>query len=262
MQTGLEQLVEIMDRLRGPGGCPWDREQTYGTLRGYVIEECYEVAEALDRGDPSALREELGDLLLQIVFLSRIAQEERRFTIRDVVRGIVDKMIRRHPHVFGSETADTTDEVLRNWEEIKRNEKPAGLARSALDGIPDAMPAVQRARLLGERAARVGFDWKRPEDVLDKLDEELRELRRAVGSSARETREEMGDLLFATVMLGRKLGVDPEAALQDANCKFRRRFGWVERELAREGTAPGAAGIARLEQLWQRAKTELTGGED
>jgi MazG family protein len=264
VRTGLGDLVAIMDRLREPGGCPWDREQSFATLRGYLIEECYEVAEALDRSDPDALREELGDLLLQVVFLSRIAKENGSFTIEDVIRGIVDKMVRRHPHVFGSEKAETSEEVLRNWEEIKKKEKETAAggspapARSLLDGIPAALPAVQRARLLGERASRVGFDWTRPEEVLAKLDEELDELRRAVTTGETdEAGRELGDLLFASVMLGRKLGVDAEAALQGANRRFRERFAWMERTLAADGSSMAEAGSETLETLWRRAKDEL-----
>jgi MazG family protein len=257
MATGLGELVALMDRLRDPGGCPWDREQTYATLRGFLIEECYEVADALDRDDRAALREELGDLLLKIVFLSRLAKEEGHFTIEDVVRGIVDKMVRRHPHVFGSEKAEDAAEVLRNWEEIKRKEKTSLAVPSLLDGIPRAMPAVQRARMMGDRAARIGFDWERAVDVLDKLDEEIGELRRAVGASPEAAAGELGDVLFAAAMAGRKLGIDPEAALDGANRRFEARFRWMEQALAREGVAPREAGIERLEALWQAAKAAL-----
>jgi MazG family protein len=246
-----------MDRLRDPGGCPWDREQTYATLRGYLIEEAYEVAEAIDHGDPGALREELGDLLLQVVFLSRLAKEAGSFTIEDVIRGIVDKMVRRHPHVFGSATAETSDEVLRNWEEIKRTEKASAAPRSLLDGIPQALPAMQRARLAGERASRVGFDWAGPEQVLEKIDEELGELRRSV-ASPEEAARELGDLLFAAVMLARKLRVDPEAVLSGANRRFEARFRFMERELEKEGIALADAGLDVLEAAWQRAKVALS----
>jgi MazG family protein len=178
-----DDLVAIMDRLRDPGGCPWDREQTYATLRGYLIEECYEVVDALDRDDRAGLREELGDLLFQIVFLSRLGQEDGAFTARDVIEGIASKMVRRHPHVFGDDTAADATEVLRRWEEIKKLEKDGAGAlpapASVLDGVPHALPALVKAQRLGTKAARVGFDWKDEEGVLAKLDEESAELRAA-----------------------------------------------------------------------------------
>lgn len=253
-----EALVAIMDRLRDPGGCPWDREQTYATLRGFLLEEAYEVAEAIDDGDPEHLREELGDLLFQVVFLSRLAREEGRFDASDVIEGIATKMIRRHPHVFAEETAEDAEEVLRKWEEIKKKEKAdAGKAarESVLDGLPRALPALVKAQRLGDKAARVGFDWPGPVEVLEKIDEEARELRAAVGAGdAANAEEELGDLLFAAAMLGRKLGVDPEAALERANAKFRRRFGEVERALRDEGVPIDRAGLDRMERLWQEAK--------
>jgi len=262
---GFQGLVAIMDRLRGADGCPWDREQDYGTLRGYLLEECYEVAESLDRDDASSLCEELGDLLFQIVFLSRIAKEEQSFTIDDVIRGISEKMIRRHPHVFGSETADTSAEVLEKWEAIKRIEKQeSGKATdgepSLLGGIPAALPALLRAERLGTKAARVGFDWEERTQVLHKLDEELRELREAVDQGDREAcREELGDVLFTLAMVARWMKVEPEAALQRANVKFARRFGDVEAELRRRGVSVREAGLPLLEELWQRAKRPGSG---
>lgn len=264
--AGFAHLVAIMDRLRDPGGCPWDREQDYASLRGYLLEESYEVADALDRGDDQALREELGDLLFQIVFLSRIAKESGSFTVDDVIGGIADKMVRRHPHVFGSARADTSAQVLRNWEEIKRQEQeqalPRGATRSLLDGVPAALPALLKAGRLGAKAARIGFDWERPIDVMDKADEEVAELRRAVAAGDRlAAREELGDLIFALAMLARKMEIDPETSLEQANLKFRRRFGWVESELARRGVNPEQAGLELLEELWRRAK-DAEGGRD
>jgi MazG family protein len=257
-----EGLVAIMDRLRGPDGCPWDREQTWKSLRRFLLEECYEVADALDRADPDELREELGDLLFQIVFLSRLAKEEGQFTADDVVRGIAEKMIRRHPHVFGEDRAETSDEVLRRWEEIKRRERKAGSEgegeghRSILDGIPRALPAMMKAQQMGARAARVGFDWNREIDILEKIDEELEELRSAVASSDRsQVEEELGDFLFATVMLARRLQIDPEAALERTNLKFRERFGKIEDELSRRGVAVETAGLELMDQLWDETKT-------
>jgi len=253
------KLVEIMDQLRGPGGCPWDREQDWGTLRSYLLEECHEALEALDSGDIEALCEELGDVLLQIVFLSRLAQEEGVFTARDVVRGIVQKMIRRHPHVFGDEQAADSDEVLRNWERIKKEEKAAkGKARvSVLDGLPPGLPALARAQRLGEKASRVGFDWADSKQVLEKIEEELGELRAAIDAGDREdSREELGDLLFATAMLARKLNHDPEGSLEAANRKFMRRFKAVETRVADSGGSIESQGIQRLETLWGQVKSE------
>lgn len=260
-----ETLVDIMDRLREPGGCPWDREQTYETLRSYLIEECYEVAEALDREDPDALREELGDLLFQVVFLSRLAKENGDFVAADVIRGIAEKMIRRHPHVFGEGSAETAEEVLKNWEEIKREEKrgkrehadsPEAM-HSVLDGIPTALPALLKAQRLATKAARVGFDWDRPAEVLDKIDEELAELRDAVQRDERAgVREEIGDLLFSLAMLARKMEIDPEGALEQTNLKFTRRFNWIERALQREGKNLDDADLEQLEELWNASKND------
>jgi MazG family protein len=251
-------LVAIMDRLRGPDGCPWDREQTWKSLRRFLLEECYEVADALDRSDPGDLREELGDLLFQIVFLSRLAKEEGHFTAGDVVRGIAEKMVRRHPHVFGDDRADTSDQVLRRWEEIKRRERDSGPeGGSILDGIPRALPAMMKAQQMGARAARVGFDWKRETDILEKIGEELGELRAAVASGEREgVEEELGDFLFSTVMLARRLDIDPEAALEATNLKFRRRFGRVEHELRRRQVPLEEAGLDLMDRIWDEAKLE------
>jgi tetrapyrrole methylase family protein/MazG family protein len=250
-----EKLVEIMDRLREPGGCPWDREQTYETLRSYLLEECYEVADAIDRRDMDDLREELGDLLFQIVFLSRIAKEEGRFNSEDVVRGIAEKMIRRHPHVFSNVSAETSEEVLRNWEEIKRQEKEGKADGSLLAGVPRALPALLKAQRLGTKAARVGFDWEAPADVLEKIDEELGELREAVAAGDRvAARAELGDLLFSVVMLARHMDIDPEGALEKTNLKFTDRFTWIEEKLRSSGENVEDAGLERLEQLWREIK--------
>ncbi len=251
---GWAGLLELMNVLRGPGGCPWDREQDYGSLRSYLLEESFEVAEAIDRGDRDQLREELGDLLFQIVFLARLAEEQGRFTIHDVVDGIADKLVRRHPHVFGSAVATTADQVARNWEEIKRGEK--GGQRALLDSVPRALPALLAAQRLGDKAAQVGFDWPDASAVLAKIQEEASELREALaGPEPDAVRHEFGDLLFSLAMLARHLRLDAEAALAGANRRFRSRFGWVEQELARRGERPEGASFARLEQLWQEAKT-------
>jgi len=265
MGTGrrFEDLVAIMDRLRGPDGCPWDREQDYASLRGYLLEETYEVAEALDRDDAAGLCEELGDLLFQIVFLARIAKEQGRFTIDDVTAGIGDKMVRRHPHVFGSASAATSAEVLRHWEEIKRREKAENGAADAppslLNGIPRSLPALLKAQRLGTKAARVGFDWERTGDVLAKIEEELRELRQAVErGEPSEMRAELGDLLFSLAMLARRLEIEPEGALEQSNRKFAQRFAWIEGELRRRGVRIEEAGLELLDRLWEQAKAQLT----
>lgn len=254
-----EDLVGIMDRLRDPGGCPWDREQTYATLRGFLIEECYEVVDALDRADLPALCEELGDLLFQIVFLSKLAKEDGAFAASDVVQGIAAKMIRRHPHVFGEATAKDAAEVLVRWEEIKKKEKQdaggAATASSILAGIPEALPALVKAQRLGAKAARVGFDWERDEDVLAKLDEETGELKQALAANDREgAREEIGDALFTLAMLARRLDLDADAALAAANAKFKARFARVEESLRGRGVAIESAGAALLDRLWNASK--------
>ena len=252
-----------MERLRSPDGCPWDREQTLESLRHYLIEEAYEVAEAIDLADRPALCEELGDLLLQIVFQSQLAREEGSFTIDDVVASINGKMIRRHPHVFGDADAETADDVLAHWERIKKEEKISrGAERpSALDGVPVALPALVKALKLGSRASRVGFDWERTGDVVAKVHEELAELEEAMetddGSephSKTRVREELGDLLFAVVNLARKLDVDPEGALEGTNLEFRRRFQGVEAALHARGIAPEDASLDEMEALWNAQK--------
>lgn len=262
----LDDLVAIMNRLRDPGGCPWDREQTYATLRGYLIEECYEVVDALDRADLPALCEELGDLLFQIVFLARLATEDGAFAAADVVEGIAAKMVRRHPHVFGEDTAANTAEVLLRWEEIKRIEKrDAGKSAdevSVLAGIPTALPALVKAQRLGTKAARVGFDWRADEDVLAKLDEETAELRSAVASGDRDgIREEIGDALFTVAMLARRFDVDADLALAAANGKFHKRFAHIEEELRRRGIPIDQAGPALMDRLWNEAKVDRAEGE-
>jgi MazG family protein len=260
----MDRLVAVMARLRAPGGCPWDREQDYGTLRQYVLEEAYEVAEALDRasrGEPSAaeaLRGELGDLLFQVVFLARIAQEEGRFDLRDVAREIAEKMERRHPHVFGEARASTPAEVWSRWEEIKAAERPGG---SLFDGIPRALPGLLKARHLASKAARVGFDWARDEDVLAKLEEESREFRDAARAGDEEAMEhEVGDLLFVAVNLARRHDIDPERALQAANARFESRFRFVEESIRAEGRTLHDASLEEMDRLWEQAK--LAAGEE
>jgi MazG family protein len=254
----LEFLVEIMAKLRGPDGCPWDRDQSWESLRGYLLEEAHEALSALDARDFVELPEELGDLLFQIVFLSQIGSEEGRFTIHDVVRGISEKMVRRHPHVFGEAEAADSDAVLRQWEEIKAQEKPK--RKGLLEGLPPSLPALATAQRLGEKASRVGFDWSGPEPVLAKIDEELGELKEALALPGEQDSpavvEELGDLLFSVAMLSRQLGLDGEAVLAKANKKFRRRFGRMEAEAGAESETLGDRSVEAWEAAWQRAKEE------
>jgi len=255
-----EGFVALIARLRAPGGCPWDREQTHESLKPMTLEEAYEVLEAIDDGDDEELRGELGDLLLQVVFHAQIAAEEKRFAIGDVIDHVSEKMVRRHPHVFGDVKADSPGEVLRNWEALKAEElrsKGKGERRteSMLDGVSERLPAVMEAFQMTTKASRVGFDWPDVPSVLAKLDEETGELRQAIGGDRRQVAEEVGDLLFSAVNVARKLGVDPESALKAANRKFRRRFRYVEEKLREQGTTPAEAGLRRMDALWDESKS-------
>ena len=248
----LPELVEIMQRLLAPDGCPWDREQTLESLRPYVIEEAHEVVDAIDRGAPEELREELGDLLLQIVFQAELARAAGWFGPNDVVRAICDKLVRRHPHVFGEQKVSGTAEVLANWEQIKAKEK-AG--RGVLEGVPKALPALLRAARVGEKAARVGFDWPDLPGARAKVDEELAELDVAMAGQDRERMEhELGDVLFALVSVARKLDLDPEAALRGTLDRFGQRVRWVENHVAEQGQDLTALDAAALDLLWNQAK--------
>jgi MazG family protein len=251
----IQQLRAIIAALRAPEGCPWDREQTHASLRAGLIEEAYEVVEAINTGDDANLREELGDLLLQSVFHAQIAAEEGRFDFDDVARGIVEKLIRRHPHVFGAERCADSAEVLRKWDDIKRAEK-GDRAESALDGVSGGLPALLRAEKVQKKAARVGFDWSETAPVVAKIREELAEVEAELtaGVNAERIEEEMGDLLFSVVNLARKLKIDGETALQRATDKFARRFRQVE-ALARErGIALEKLTLAELDALWDEVK--------
>ena len=252
----IDRLLAIMARLRGPDGCPWDREQTPASLRSYLLEEAFEAAEAIDSGDPARLREELGDLLLQVVFLAQIAAEAGQYDFDSVAEGIADKLTRRHPHVFESERADSAEEAWKSWDAVKRSEKKAlGARASRLDGVPTALPALLRAVKLSHRAARSGFDWPDVEGVERKVDEELAELRSAITTGDRGSiEEELGDLLFAGASLARKLDVDPEAALQRANAKFARRFRHLETDAERDGVSIEESSLDELERRWQAIK--------
>jgi MazG family protein len=247
-----ERLVAILARLRAPGGCPWDREQSFDTIKPYLLEETYEVMEAIDKRDWPALADELGDLLLQAVFFAQMAAEEDKFRIDDSIDAIVQKLIRRHPHVFSDGSAKTADDVKRRWDEIKADEKKSKgePARGLLESVPRNLPALVEAQQISSKAAAVGFDWENADQVLNKLDEELDELAEARKAGLREELEgEVGDLLFVLVNLARFLKVDPEQALRKTNAKFRKRFAHVEAG----AKLPGAT-IEQMEALWQEAK--------
>jgi len=256
-----QHLVEIMRTLRSEHGCAWDRQQTLQTLRPFVLQETYELLDALDRGDHDALKQELGDFLFEAVFLAQICAEEGRFTIADSIQSIADKLVRRHPHIFDADgkASLTPTQVKQQWEQIKAQErKDAGEGdQTLLSGVPRAMPSLLRAYELSARAARVGFDWVAQADVLDKADEELRELRDAVataGAASAHAEEEFGDLLFTLVNVARKLGIEPEAALRVANDKFQRRFDDLERQVTGDGRQVRDLTLDELERHWQRAK--------
>jgi len=256
---GFQRLVEIMARLRSPAGCPWDREQTLDTIKPYLLEETYEVLEAVDARDWPALAEELGDLLLEVVFLAQIASEEKRFTVSDSLELIHEKLVRRHPHVFGTAQADTPAEVKRRWDQIKaaeRESKGRG-GEALLDAVPRNLPALVEAAQVAGRAAEVGFDWQNADQVLDKLAEELSELAEARQGAGQEALEsEIGDLLFVLVNVARFLKVDPEQALRKTNRRFRERFGYLERQLAARGKPLREATLEEMEALWQEAKRQ------
>lgn len=252
-----DALVRIMERLRADNGCPWDREQTHQTLKPFLIEEAYEVVEAIDEGDPKQIMEELGDLLFQVVFHAQVAAERREFTIGQVLAATADKMVRRHPHVFGDATASTAGEVLEQWEELKRKERNAAAAVpiSALDGVPRELPGLLRAQRLQDKAARVGFDWPEISGVTAKIEEELGELREAMESAApEEIEEELGDVLFSLVNLARFLNLSAEEALRKSITRFSTRFQYIEEALQRDGRYLGGVDLEEMEQLWQQAK--------
>jgi MazG family protein len=260
MSFSINQLLDIMARLRDPQrGCPWDLEQTFRTIAPYTIEEAYEVADAIEREDPAALRDELGDLLFQVVFHSQMAREQGSFGFDDVVAAICDKMERRHPHVFGDARIDTAAAQTVAWEEQKRLERERS-GKSTLADVPLALPALTRANKLGKRAAQVGFEWPNVTGALDKLDEELGELRKGLGEQASEAAitDELGDVLFCVVNVCRYLGVDPEMALRGANTKFERRFGYVEQRLREQGRSASEATLEEMDKLWDEGKKRLT----
>jgi ATP diphosphatase len=255
------RLIAIMAALRDPArGCPWDKGQSFDTIAPYTIEEAYEVADAIARRDWAALKDELGDLLFQVVYYAQMAAEDGRFDFAAIASAIADKMVRRHPHVFGTESRAGANAQTHAWEAQKAAERAARAETGVLDGVPAALPALARALKLTRRAARVGFDWPTPEAVLDKLAEETRELQDeiAAGASLDRLGDEVGDMLFVLANLARKLGLDPEACLRRANAKFERRFGVIEQALASEGKSPADATLEEMEALWAAAKRAET----
>jgi tetrapyrrole methylase family protein / MazG family protein len=258
------ELVSLMHRLRAPGGCPWDRKQTFDSIKPYTLEETYEVLDAIDGKDWAGLSEELGDLMLQPVFLAAIAEEEGLFTISDSLQAINDKLVRRHPHIFGDAQAETPEDVKARWDQIKAQEKAKAGGepnRSILDGTPRSLPALAEALKLSAKAAEVGFEWQNADGVLDKLSEEARELNEAAQRKvASEVEHEIGDLIFTLANLARYYGVDPEQALRKTNARFRRRFAFLEREIENQGGELRETPLDRMEELWQQAKAQEQAG--
>lgn len=253
-KRSFDELVALMLKLRGPDGCPWDRKQTLASLKPFIIEESYEVVDAIDRDDRQALQEELGDFLLQAVFVAEITREEGSFGIEDAITSIYDKLVRRHPHVFGDVEARDAEQVLINWEKLKNEERKAE-NKSVLAGVPQSLPALLKASRLTEKAARVGFDWRRAEDVFDKIEEEIGELREAVeGKDSSSIHDEVGDLLFTIANIARKLDINPEEALQSTNRKFRRRFESMERAVRAGGRNLDQLTLEQMDALWDEAK--------
>ena len=270
MTTGekFERLVEIMATLRGPNGCPWDKQQDFNSLKPMLVEEVYEVLEAIENNDFEGLSEELGDVLLHVVFHACLGKEAGQFDINTVIDKISEKLVRRHPHVFGTETAGTPEEVIKNWEAIKAKEKEQKLEgrtpeqRSLLEGIPSKLPAIHEAHQISSRAARVGFDWPDIEGIFDKLQEEVGELKDVIAHQADDKRgerleDEIGDILFVIVNISRYLKIDSESALKRANRKFKSRFQYMERELAQQGKTLDQTPLEEMETLWQKAKSEI-----
>lgn len=265
MSANFDELVAVMARLRAPGGCPWDREQTYASLAPYLLEETYETFDAIQEaaeGQPDNLREELGDLLLQIIFHSEIAAERGDFTVEEVVKEASQKLILRHPHVFGDAELHTADDVLQNWDRLKADQRKASGKQekpknSILDDVSLNFPALLEGQKLTRRAAKVGFDWENPKQVKEKIDEEFAELEKAFAEGqAEKVQEEIGDVLFAVLNLARKFEVDAETALKQTNRKFRRRFAYIEKELKAQGKTLEDAGLEEMDALWNEAKRE------
>lgn len=253
-QACFDELLAIMKRLRGPGGCPWDAEQTHESLKRYLLEEAYEVIEAIDTNSSDLLKEELGDLLLQPIFHAAIAEETGKFTMQDVIKGLCDKLIRRHPHVFGDMKINSSDAQIENWERIKKAEK-GDERKSALSGVPPQLPALLKAQKITEKAARVGFDWEHVDQVVAKVMEELHEFEEAMAEGDNEHMEaELGDLLFAIVNLGRFLSINPEEALRKTISRFQTRFQYVEDTLHSQGQQMNTSTLEEMDRLWEEAK--------
>lgn len=254
-EAPLQGLAEVMNRLRGEGGCPWDKKQTHESLKIFLIEEVYEVLEAIDRGSPESLREELGDLLMHIFLLAQISKEHGEFDIYDVAQSSITKMINRHPHVFGRAEAATPEEVEVNWSELKKREKGESESGSLLDGIPLHLPTLLRAYRLTQRASSVGFDWEDHQELLGKIQEEMKELRDAIrGGDRKRIETEYGDLLFTLANVGRFIQINPEEALRRAIAKFVTRFGYVERVLSERNSSMKEASLSEMDRLWEEAK--------
>jgi tetrapyrrole methylase family protein/MazG family protein len=256
-----DDLVQIFETLRAPGGCPWDASQDHRSISRCIIEEAHELFDAIDRGDVDHMQEELGDVLLQVIFHSIIARDQGEFTLADVITGLADKLVSRHPHVFGSAQADTPEEVKRNWEILKKKEKGKAQRESILDGIPSSLPSLVAARKIQSVVSRVGFDWHDAREVVSKLEEETREVSEALsaGDDA-AVQGEIGDLLFTVVNLARLCGVDPEAALRRTNRKFTRRFHAMEQEARRRKVSLEDMTLQEMDALWERAKGEIEEG--
>jgi tetrapyrrole methylase family protein/MazG family protein len=255
MDDNFLDLVALMAKLRGPDGCPWDQKQTPESLKPFLVEECYEVIDAIDEGSPAKVKEELGDLLFQIIFHARIAEERGSFTISDVIAGNIEKMVRRHPHVFGDARISTDKEVIVKWEEIKKKEKGYEERKSILEGVPRNLPSLLRAHSLQERAARVGFDWNHIDEALPKLDEEIAEFKESLTKEdSASVEEELGDIFFMLVNVSRFLGVNPEDALRKTISKFISRFRYIEEHAADAGKTLNQMTLDEMEQLWQEAK--------
>jgi tetrapyrrole methylase family protein/MazG family protein len=248
-----QELLNIMERLRDEKGCPWDKEQTKESLKPFILEEAYELIDAIDEGDPEKIKEELGDLLFQIVFQSQIAREGKEFEMSDVIEKIGKKMVARHPHVFGNAHYKTKDEVLVNWEEQKRRE--GKFRASILEGVPETLPSLLRAHRLQDRAAKVGFDWIKVDDVLNKLDEEMKEFKKALeGKRQEEIADELGDIFFVLVNVSRFVGINPEDALRKTIAKFISRFRFIEMKAADQGRKLSDMTLKEMDQLWEEAK--------
>lgn len=257
MSSSFDKLVQIMGRLRGPDGCPWDHQQTHESIVPQLIEETYEVVEAIEKRNSLNLSEELGDLLLHVVFHAQMAQEEGTFTIDDVVSGITQKLIRRHPHVFGDTQVDGAEEVIKNWDKIKDMEKASQGYESLLSGVPRSLPGLQQAYKLTKKASKVGFDWQQTEEVIKKIEEEIEELKEVLTKTdQKEIEHEIGDLFFTLANICRHIHVHPEEALRGANGRFRERFGYMEKKVHQKGKEISDLSMTEMDQLWEEAKKQ------